>query len=406
MNEASTPIARAVAQAALQRDARFEHSQIAYWRGLCDFRAKRFAQAQAQWTQYADDAEVLRRLDPDEPRWLLEHSYALNNLGTLAKARGEFAAAAEAFRASVALKRDYLAKKPDASDIRAELADSLSWLADALDDSGRPREVLPLLDEQRSLLAQALARDPRDARTARHVALAAVRSGLLEAALGRASSAIDELRDGLERLTALTRRDPANRTWQRDAAYAQFQLGWLLAAVGRADEGRTHVDQARARLAALLTTPSPPQEWQRLSAMIGLRKAILDAAAVPPSATGAAIAAALRELRTLDTAAPGDADTFAALATALVVDGDWLAAQGRFADAEAAWRSAVARLAPALRPQAAERTAAEAFALALHRLHDPAAHDWQQRLAAAGYAHPAFVGDVVPQLLNRNGEHR
>lgn len=406
LDEAAAHAARAMTGPASQRDARFERSQIAYWRGLCDFRAKRFAEAQPQWTRYADDAEALRRLEPDEPRWLLEHSYALNNLGTLAKARGDFAAAAGAFRTSVALKRDYLAKKPDAADVRAELADSLSWLVDALDGSGRPREARPLIDEQRTLLAQALARDPRDARTARHVALAAVRSGMLEAELGRAPSAVDALRDGIERLTALARRDPANRTWQRDVAYAQSQLGWLLAAIGRADEARERLAQAQARLAPLLTTPAPPLEWQRLGVTIGLRTAILDAAAAPPSATGAAIDAALRQLRAWDAAAPDDADTFAALATARVVQGDWLAAQGRHEEAEAAWRDAVARRAPSLRPPALERMAAEAFALALQRLHDPAARDWRQRLAAAGYAHPAFVRDVVPQFLNRTGERR
>lgn len=394
------------AQGALSMDGlsdalRFERSQVAYWEGLVAFRQKRLDAAQLHWRAYADDANALRQADPGNPAWILEASYALNNLGTVAKARGDYPAAAGAFRDSVALKRDYLARMPAAVDVYAELADSVSWLADALDRSGRPRDAIPLMHEQETMLSDARAKAPGDRRIAHQHALALIRTGLLHAGMSESDAAAARLRAGADALSALALGDPSNRTWSRDAAHAQAQLGWLLAAIGHEEEGRQRLRQARDLLEPLVANGTPPAEWRRLHAMTELRSAVLEASDAPPETTGSAIAQALAQLQALADEASGDADSRAALAHGLLAQGDWFATLGEQDRANSRWRAAVATVAATSRPDAPDRAAVETLALALSRLHDPDHRRWRDALRVAGHAHPAYTADIIPHYLQR-----
>ncbi|PPT56184.1 hypothetical protein XarbCFBP8150_21385, partial [Xanthomonas arboricola] len=56
-------------------------------------RSKQLPVAQRYWSQYLAACEHLVRAAPQDPHWQLELSYALNNLGTLAKEQGRTGAA-------------------------------------------------------------------------------------------------------------------------------------------------------------------------------------------------------------------------------------------------------------------------------------------------------------------------
>ena len=347
--DARALVSAAVAENELEPTARFERSQVAYWQGLLDFRGKRFADARAQWTAYAEDARALRDLEPQNPQWLLEHSYALNNLGTLAKAEGDFQESVDAFTQSVLLKRDYLARVPGDTTARPDLADSISWLADAQDRRGLPLLSIPLMAEQLVLLLDAYAQDPRNARTEQKLALAYVRSGLLSAAVGHSESAVADLLDGLNRLSALARRDPSNRTWQRDVAYAELQLGWLLAVTGDRSSGLARIKRARVLLEPLVDIERPPLEWRRLWCVVLLREAILEDRGTSSAAMAPVIENSVRVLQAIADQAPEDADTRSTVAMALVVRGDWLSSRGSLEQARESWSEAAARVLPTLR---------------------------------------------------------
>lgn len=369
----------------------YEGGQLAYWRGLVEFRRKRLDRAAPHWQRYSDDAAALALQQPDEPKWILERSYALNNLGTLEKGFGRWSQAIDAFQASISLKRKYLEAVPGDANARTDLADSVSWLADTLERQGKPRDALLLAHEQWHLLSETRPIAPHDNQLAHKVALADLRLGLLFASVGEVSSSIEHLRGSTARLAALAAHDPTNRTWLRDEANSRLQLGWILYANGEGREGDLHIGQARDVLRALVTLAAPPAEWQRLLALAELRAWRSQGS---PAALAPDVGRAVERLRKLHLVTPTDNTTHAVLAWALLAYGDAQAATGNREAAHTLWREATSLALVHADIHAPDRITVEVLASGLARIGDPEHRRWLDALAAAGFAHPAFSREL------------
>ncbi|WP_343123542.1 winged helix-turn-helix domain-containing protein [Xanthomonas axonopodis] len=97
--------AAATAQRARMRapdalEAHAETGQAAYWLGYLAYQAKQPPLARTYWSQYLATCEHLVHAAPQDPRWQLELSYALNNLGTLSRSEGHATAAIDFFARS------------------------------------------------------------------------------------------------------------------------------------------------------------------------------------------------------------------------------------------------------------------------------------------------------------------
>ncbi len=396
LHEASLLIAGLQDGAMAPRDSAYERSQLAYWQGLVAFRRKHLEQAGEAWRRYSDHASTLLELEPSNPAWVLEKSYALNNLGTLEKALGRFDAAIALFNASIELKRRHLGVASDPDAARSDLADSLSWLADTLERGGNPRAALPLMQEQLSLLLASEQAQPLNVLLRHRLALAHLRLGLLYAALGLDQGAIGSMSASARSLAQLAEGDPSNRTWRRDAGNAQLQLGWVLAATGELSAGRSWVRRSRATLQPLVTSDDAPAEWRRLAALAALRDATLH--------HGAAAADRLHEIEAvvvilegLHRAAPDDRDTQGVLAAAVLAHADALAAIGDVEAARPAWRRAVDLARQGADASRLDRTAVETLVLGLRRLSDPEEASWMTALRRAEFSHPAFERAIDPR---------
>jgi DNA-binding winged helix-turn-helix (wHTH) protein/tetratricopeptide (TPR) repeat protein len=271
----------------------------AYWVAQIHKDRSNWQAAEAALRDYLQYADLLHRYEPGKIEWWVEQSYAHNNLGALALARGQPASAAPAFEASIALKRRALEHAPAPADVAAELADSYSWLASAREALGQLGAAQQLYAQELALVLRLRARFPADSmwtyrqvRALQHRAAIGVARGQDAHALGDYEEArrlfaplVEQDRDnrawrvelaGLEqaRLRILGRRagagallaplrevhrtlqgmlalDPNNASWARREALSRTRLAAALLAGGKAQEGERERDAARASLQGL-----------------------------------------------------------------------------------------------------------------------------------------------------------
>ncbi|AMU96788.1 winged helix-turn-helix domain-containing protein [Xanthomonas citri] len=400
VKEAHAAFTRAAATAEQARmrapdalEAEAETGQAAYWLGYLAYQAKQLPLARTYWLQYLAACEHLVRAAPQDPRWQLELSYALNNLGTLSRSEGQATAAIEFFARSIALKRQVLARTPDNAAVRYELVDSLSWLSLAQENQGLLAPAEQGYREQIAVLRVLVKNDPDANAWRRRMATSLLRTSNLALARGHLAQAQADAQASVDILEPLVAQQPDNRTWQRDLAHAYAQAGWVAALDGRADAATRQLTQARQTLAGLLQR-QPLPEWQWLDAIIALR---LNRVQGPHgSEQTSSLAAIVARLDALHRSRPADLLGVSALAHALVWYGEQLDASGDHVGARAAWQRAVAVLGADI-GNSRDKTLLDPWIRAQIHLGRRAAVTQQLGwLYQAGYRHPGFVSLYAP----------
>jgi tetratricopeptide (TPR) repeat protein len=274
--------ANAAAAEALQRtpdsaEALEEWGLSGYWLGYYRYRQKRFSDAHAHWTIYLDATRRLLERTPDDPHRQLEHSYALNNFGTLAQDQGRTQEAIDFFRRSATLKKQAIAGRPDDDNLRYELIDTLSWISTGEETLGLFDSAAAGYAEQIALLRGMLARNPDARAWERQLAIRLRSSAQLLGILRRTEEARTQAQEGIDRLSRLVRSDASNQGWRRDLAHAYLEAGDLsLIAGDTAAAVRALLTQAQVHLQAAQARNSRLPAWQRLDALIRFRLARLD----------------------------------------------------------------------------------------------------------------------------------
>lgn len=368
----------------------FERGQAAYWLGYLAYRQKRYEQAQPHWQAYLDTATRLHQRKPDAPDRQLELSYALVNLGTLARARRDQTLAIDLFSRSAVLKRQVLATRPEAKNVRYELIDTLSWMSSARESLGQLTTAEVEYREQLVMLRQLLGSDGHAEAWRRRLATSLLRSSALALAQGRMSAAATDAKEGRQLLTTALLEQPSNAIWRRDLAHAHLLLGMIALLRGDADTAHPAIDQARDVLAPLLRQ-QPLPEWQWLDASIALRDA--QRQALETAHTPAQIAdEVIQRLEALHAQYPDETLGVSLLSTALVWRGEQLAEHGAGEAADADWKR-VALLLGGLAPNSRDRTLLDPWIRAQVHLGNRRQVLTQLGwLQAQGYRHPAFVG--------------
>ncbi|ATB56716.1 transcriptional regulator [Xanthomonas citri pv. fuscans] len=400
VKEAHAAFTRAAATAEQARmrapdalEAEAETGQAAYWLGYLAYQAKQLPLARTYWLQYLAACEHLVRAAPQDPRWQLELSYALNNLGTLSRSEGQATAAIEFFARSIALKRQVLARTPDNAAVRYELVDSLSWLSLAQENQGLLVPAEQGYREQIAVLRVLVKNDPDANAWRRRMATSLLRTSNLALARGHLAQAQADAQASVDILEPLVAQQPDNRTWQRDLAHAYAQAGWVAALDGRADAATRQLTQARQTLAGLLQR-QPLPEWQWLDAIIALR--LNRVQGLHGSEQTSSLAAIVARLDALHRSRPADLLGVSALAHALVWYGEQLDASGDHVGARAAWQRAVAVLGADI-GNSRDKTLLDPWIRAQIHLGRRAAVTQQLGwLYQGGYRHPGFVSLYAP----------
>ncbi|AXA90346.1 winged helix-turn-helix domain-containing protein [Massilia sp. YMA4] len=224
------------------RDVLVNYGANAFLLGQLHFDANELDQAAPYFLEYRDVSDAVAALAPHDPGAWIEQSYAANTLGTLALQQGRAAVAAREFALSVDLKGRALAARPADAQLRADLADSLSWLATAHERLGELAQAAALYERQEALLLALHRAKPGDGLWTHRYAVALWQKGELLLALGRDAAAATALAQAAELFGRLVEQDASNRDWQ--AERAALRLGQARVATD------TRAALAQLRLAA------------------------------------------------------------------------------------------------------------------------------------------------------------
>ncbi|MGN6151133.1 MAG: winged helix-turn-helix domain-containing protein, partial [Lysobacteraceae bacterium] len=389
---AARPAAAGVARAPASSDAVAEAGNAAYWLGYHHYRRGAYRQAEMYWRTYLDRTGTLLRLAPGKPAWLVERSYALNNLGTLANAQGRGDEAIARFRESAVLKAQAAKMRPDDLDLRYDLIDTLSWISSAEQAQGQLDHAAAGYAAQLDMLRDLIRQRPTALAWERRLATSLRRSAELALMRGRTDDARTMLDESAARLAALLPKAPENRVWRRDLAHALLDRAELARIAGDAAGAIADLRRAAELSSELQAAGGGDQaEWRRLDALIRVRLAALRG---QPGREAEAMADLDRLVREV----PDEVFGRGALAKELIARGQRRAAAGRPVDAAADYARARVLLAR-IAPDSRDPTLLARWVQA-HLLAGLPADAALARLQASGYRHPDVALFPSPRPAN------
>lgn len=374
-------------------EALAETGTAAYWQGYYEYRQSRLPQARAYWMDYLRASEHLTRRAPAKTEWQLELSYALNNLGTLARDLQQSDEAVGLFRRSVDLKTSLLAQRSNDKSLQYELVDSLSWLSSSQENQGQLTEASEGYRQQIEMLRLLIRDEPEADAWRRRLATALLSSSELALSRGLMEQSRREAEESLSLLSALVKQRPDNQTWQRDLAHAHAHIGWVFAIGGEREKGLAHLRQAQLSLKPLLDDKKPLPAWQWLAAIIRLRTMQFDPTSIDNPGLATLV---IDDLQTLHKQAPADLIGRAALAQALMWRGERLAAVEKTSQARQDWNQAKDLLSESA-PMSKDKALLDPWIrIQIHLGYRAEVVPQIEWLRKAGYRHPIFTPAYDP----------
>lgn len=260
----------ASARAALSRDsdeesAIFELAQASYWSGLIHYNRNEFAAAMTDWSAYLDHAKRLRALTPSQPKWIMEESYALNNLGVIAFRSGDVEKAIPLFASDIDLKRKAIAIAPDNAVYQQEYADSRSWMTSALEANGRISEAASAYDEQIRSLRRLVSGKKQYEKWKFRLANLLQLKAIVEMQAGRIGIANENVMESISILNSLTQEHPDRIDWKKILARGHVIRAEIMEEQRNAAESIKMLREASAQIEHATHAGPLDPTWERLA---------------------------------------------------------------------------------------------------------------------------------------------
>ncbi len=338
----------AYARESTRTDVISELGMIAYWLGYEKFRRDDYDGAEQQWLAYLSRSEQLVRMQPQKVKWIVENSYARNNLGTLAQRRRRNEAATAQFTLSAALKRKALEMTPDDESLRMELIDTLSWISSGRELNGELRSAAAGYAEAVAELRKMNSLHPEANEMEHRLASTLVLSSVLAASSNRLQEAEQLVSESISRLESLTRMESNNRAWARDLVLALLRGSDISRIRKDEDTRRIRLQRAYRLSSALRAAGESLPDWRRTDALIQLR--MVDSG--PP----AQFDAPMGELRALVDKYPQESSYRNGIAETLIARGKSHRRHGEMDLARADWKAAISMLRPIKRDKSEPKT--------------------------------------------------
>ena len=364
----------------------FEHAQNVFWVGSIDYQRGNLEKAGAAFQSYRRLADRMIALAPDNADYRLERLYADNALGAMLMERRNYRAAAEIYQQSLDPAEALVAKVPGNIDYQLRLSETLAWLADGREASGRLDEAMAHRERQLALLERLWKLDKGNTDIKRREMTARRSIARLLASRGQLPQAIEESRRASAVTSWLMKTEPDNTEWMQAGAQASFQRAGLELAANRVDEARGVAQSACNTAAQLIARDRSVAMWRTTVQFrcLNVRARIaLQTGALPEADSFArrALALARGEKDAVDRAF--------AVAAAEALLGDSLARQGQPGAARGAYERAIAAWPKDV--QERPRELAD-HSILLRRLGRSAeAEELAGRLRAMGYRQPDYL---------------
>lgn len=223
----------------------YEMGQAEFWVGYVHLERGSFEEARRSLENYLEYTDRLAEIDPENPQWLMEQSYAHGNIAALVNRANydDVELALQEISQSVEFNRKALELAPDNVEYISEYGEALAWQADTqllLCDLGG---ALQSRQENLRIAGEALDREPANAARQQRFAYALAGLANVEAQVGLTDSALNHLRDSADVLNRLYRIDPINVELQWSRLAHERYIALLEAESGRAEDALAVLDQ-------------------------------------------------------------------------------------------------------------------------------------------------------------------
>lgn len=275
----------------------YDHAQSVFWVGYIAYTRAEMDNAEVQFREYQRLANRLVELEPDNPDWQMEGSYAETNMGVMLREQGRHEEAEPFFARGVDRIEAVAASGDWNAGRQVEVGIAKNWLALTKDSLGKYNEALELFEQETAIYEAILSQDPENAQAKDRLAVALqflaeqqLIAGTVSAARetsgrsldltsellalepdstvvqetmvrgltgharyltieGRREDAVDSLRRAGSMLSQLLSADPANSFWAGDLTYdLAFGRARLSAANSNAAAAYAHIETARTSL--------------------------------------------------------------------------------------------------------------------------------------------------------------
>ncbi len=352
LEEAESAFARAneAARGAVERSPNSEEAiaelgVAGYWLGYYHYRQGEFDQAREHWITYLRSSEHLIRLDPQNQDWRIERSYALNNLGAVARDQGRISEALLNFKSSAAIKAEVLSTRPDDRALRYDLVDTLSWISSGDESEGRLQAAASGYAEQIAMLRMLVTGNADALVWDRRLGTALLSSARLEVSRGHLNEARMQIEESVARLSSVTEREPGNKVWARDLALAHIEASEIAKLDGDHSKQRSDLEEAQRLIQRMMDSGDTSLALQRLhaSAQLLILRSGIDAGDAEITAKWETT---MLELERIAAASHGGIPETVVLAKALIDRGQYRSKSGSMSTARKDWERAIGLLRP------------------------------------------------------------
>jgi len=252
-----------------------------YWLGYIPFKQKDYGVVSHYWQQYLAVATKLVQMDNTSVKWLLEKSYALTNLGSLAEKTDQLDLAAIHLKKSAALKGQVLARNPGDEAVRSSRANTLSWQATVLKKTGKLQEAKHIYETALKEAYIIHSATPDNYKWMRRVVLLEHRLAIALYDLNLLKSAAEHSLKAYELLSKLTANDPENARHKQQILWTHLLLAKINRHEQRNEDSLEHINQASSILGQITSNivsdflPLLQQEQARLFGQMNQNKAAL-----------------------------------------------------------------------------------------------------------------------------------
>jgi DNA-binding winged helix-turn-helix (wHTH) protein/tetratricopeptide (TPR) repeat protein len=316
-----------------------QSGQAAYWMGKFFHDAGDFEKARGFWDTYRLRYSALVDLRPYNASWLMELSYAYDNLGTLSERSSSPEAAILQFERSRALKKRAIALAPDRADWRFEAIVTASKIGNTRLTIGNLKDALVRYSESVSDLIPLVERNPHANEWKQQLASLLHFKARVSILRGEMASSRESIDAGIRILSSITESNPDHSEWRGHLAKAHYDAAEIARIMGDS-RAETHLARSEEIILALPARNDLPVDLRRTLACIRVTRSMLGWN--EDSARG--LDRSIDELQRIIDGRPDDMHAASALANALIHRGLKRAGMKRIVESGNDWNRAISVL--------------------------------------------------------------